>query len=229
MTPEAISQTYEMLERLEIKLEQTPELGTEYLKDKLLECRQKQNTVTDLIVKTNRAYSGARMAVRAQESAVRVAGQSQRGPELRDELLKMLDERDALKYLLEALNVRRANLGRTSSDIRLMAGIIEQESRPGVASAGPERPKPAPPVPTALPPLDVPAATAPTGTFAEGIAEVVAKAKAEGKINETPIVDPADVLKASEPSPVSEEKAAVLPPPPMLADDEVDIDAFLES
>lgn len=241
MTPQEIGAIYDQLDHLMIKLEQVAELGTEYLKTKLLECRQKQNTVTDLIVRCNRSYSAARMAVRAQEAACRVAGMSPRGAELRDELSKMLDERDSLKYLLEALSVRRANLGRTSSDIRLMAGIIEQESRPGNASAGQERPTKAPekPVPTELPSLDV--VKIPTmAEFEQGIAEVIEKGKAEGTLpadDEQPLVEPQEILAppVAEPVAVAEPKAEKKkkdePPaaPTLAADDEIDMDAFLES
>lgn len=240
MTPQEISQIYETLERLEIKLEQIPEMGTEYLKDKLLECRQKQNTVTDLIVKTNRAYSGSRMAVRAQEAAVRVAGMSARGAELREQLSTMLDERDSLKYLLEALSVRRANLGRTSSDIRLMAGIIEQESRPGNANAGPQRPAPPPPPPTSLPPLDPPHSPAPPETFETGMADIVAKVKAQEDAA-VPLVEASEILAPTREVEMVEvvkngerkvENVAgtKTPPPPTLADDdEISMDEFLES
>lgn len=243
MTPQEIGAIYDQLDHLMIKLEQVAELGTEYLKTKLLECRQKQNTVTDLIVRCNRQYSAARMAVRAQEAACRVAGMSPRGAELRDELSKMLDERDSLKYLLEALSVRRANLGRTSSDIRLMAGIIEQESRPGNASAGQERPTKAPekPVPTELPSLDV--VKIPTmAEFEQGIAQVIEKAKAEGTLPandsvDEPIIEPQEILAppVAEPVPVAEPKTEKKdePKPPaaptLAADDEIDMDAFLET
>lgn len=246
MTPQEISQIYEELERLEIKLEQAAVLGTEYLTDKLLECRQKQNTVTDIIVKTNRAYSGARMAVRAQEAAVRVAGMSARGAELRDELSKMLDERDSLKYLLEALSVRRANLGRTSSDIRLMANIIEAERAPGRANAGQERPRPAPPpvVPTAMPTLDQPRIPT-TEEFAGAVADLASKiaettpeappAAAAPLPAEMPMVEPQEILapETVTAAPAAEPKTKKEPKPPaaptLAADEEIDMDAFLES
>ncbi len=210
MTPEEISQIYDQLTELEIRLEQKPELGTDYLKDKLLECRQKQNTVTDLIVRINRAYSAARQAVRAQEAAVRVAGVSQRGAELRDELGKMHDERDALKYLIEALNVRRANLGRTSSDIRLMNGIIETEM--GNANAGQRRPPVKPPAPTPQPETTAPAAPAPPVNFEKGVQELVAKVPVPQEIvvplqTEAPIVDASELLDDT-PAPKFENGAA---------------------
>ncbi len=245
MTKEEISQIYDQLTELEIQLIQTPELGTEYLRDKLLECRQKQNTVTELIVRVNRAYSAARQAVRAQETACRVAGVSQRGVELRDELATMLDERDALKYLIEALNVRRANLGRTSSDIRLMNGIIETELNN--ANAGQQRKnKPAPPPP----PEPTPAAEKRLGPqepptvadFEAGMAEIAAKVKAQEIVvppatNPAPeIITDASELLADTPAPpptakVEPEAKTKKEPakPTMAGDDEIDMDAFLES
>ena len=227
VTKEEISQVYQTLETLEIKLEQTPELGTEYLTDRLLECRQKQNTVTDLIVKANRAYSASRQAVRAQEAICRMAGMSERAKEHRDDLAKMLDERDALKYLLEALAVRRANLGRTSSDIRLMAGIIDAERRPGNANAGPQRPTPAPQMPPPEPRLG-PQSPPTMADFEEGINAIKAKLASE-----SPAAEVDDLLVATPASPVSEMKGPgpELPvtPPPASSDDEVDIEAFLES
>ena len=121
----------------------TPELGPEYLKDRLLECREKQNLCTDLIVKVNRAYSSVRQALRAQNAALHHAEGSTQATRLRDEQQRMVDEQDSLKLLLDALNVRRGNLARTSSDIRLLAKIIETE-RPGAVGGKPQAERPVP-------------------------------------------------------------------------------------
>lgn len=246
MEQKEISAIYQTLDGLEIRLEQTPELGTEYLRDRLLECREKQNTVTDLIVRVNRAYSAVRQQLRAQETALRHAGTTEQAQRMREDRDAMLDEQDALKLLLDALNVRRGNLARTSSDIRLLDKIIEDKFR----SPAPPKPAPVRPAPTSLPNVE---GQRPEWTGGSGgplgptlpsqeevnksVEQFVQNVKVQQEAAEAPVklgqewVSGVTQAGGEEVSVVG---ADVAPPPvkePVmaLADDDVDIDKFLES
>ena len=231
MNQQEISQIYQDLDTLEVRLEQTPELGVEYLRDRLLECRVKQNTVTELIVRVNRAYSSVRQQLRAQEAALRHAGTTEQAIRLRVEHDGMADENDSLKLLLEALSVRRGNLARTSSDIRLLEKIVNDTltATRGGANAGRENPPK--PAPTSLPSVPLPEPTANLAVESpESVEQFVQNTRI---IDKAPIVEPHEIIVPPVAAAVVEPAKAATPPapPPMvqLADDDEDIDAFLES
>lgn len=141
MTPQEISQVYQELESLEVRLAHVPELGQHYLTDRMVECREKQNRITELFVKTNQAYSAALRAKRAQEKALQQAATSEQSARLRQDLSDLLDEYDSTKLLLEAIRVRRQNLARTSIDIRALSQIVTEQRRLGSVVGGKDKPE----------------------------------------------------------------------------------------
>lgn len=135
MTHETVQAIYRELDSLSVNLKQSPELGLMYYRERLLECRQKQDRISEILVLINRELSVARSSARALTASVEVVGQGEAASmvrrELKRELQPFTDTEDILKYLLSAARLRRENLRATSSDIRLMVNIIEQQLKLG--------------------------------------------------------------------------------------------------
>lgn len=221
MTPQEISQVYQTLAGLEIQLEHRPERGQEYLTLKLIECREKQNIVTELIVKTNQAYSAVLQARRGQEKALKHAGTSEQGMRLREELAPMLDEYEGLRLLLDALSVRKGNLVRTSSDIRTLSNIIT-----GTLAAGGNGGRPQAPVSPVAPGPDWRLGPQSDQTSVDRQREAFVKAVFAGAVVEQARSDAEPPVVAKEP----QDHAPVPAPPVMVVQtDDEDIAAFLES
>lgn len=131
MTPAMVGEIYEELNQLSVPLIQSPELGLGYYRERLVECRQKQDRISEILVRINRELSVARGGARALRLSVEIAGRGKQAGALRTELEPFLDTEDTLKYLLAAARLRRENLRATSSDIRLMVNVIEQQLKLG--------------------------------------------------------------------------------------------------
>lgn len=136
MTNERIQEIYSGLDDMVVPLDQTPELGLEYFRDKMHECRRKQDWVADRIVEVNREFSRLRMAIRAGQRAVEIARDSAQHMDIRRQLREHEGSAEALKYLTEALKIKIANLKQTGSDIRLIVKVVEQ----GLESGGEVQP-----------------------------------------------------------------------------------------
>lgn len=133
-----IDQVYQELDLLSVALEMTPELGPTHLREKLLECRRKQDRISKVLVDVNREFSSARARVRALQALVDVARGNSDSPTLKAELRGARDVEDQLRYCERAVRLRRENLRATSSDIRLLVNVIEQQIKLGEVQPPPK-------------------------------------------------------------------------------------------
>lgn len=131
MTPAQVTQIYQELETLAVPLKQDPQLGLQYLRECLMECRRKQDRISELLVQVNRDVSDVRGNVRAFRASVDVARGAPELPALKADLAMWVAREDHLKYLLISVRLRRENLRATSADIRLMVSVIEQQLKLG--------------------------------------------------------------------------------------------------
>lgn len=141
MTPERVTTIYAELDTLAVTLEQRPELGSVYLLERLMECRRKQDRISEILVLINRELSVTRCAARTLRASIDVIGRSKDTILLRAELQPYVDDEDTLKYLLASVRLRRENLRATSSDIRVMVNVVDQLRKLGEVQPPPEKPQ----------------------------------------------------------------------------------------
>lgn len=131
MIKEEVDRIYRELEAMVVPLDQTSERGPVYLKERLLVCRRMQDRVSGMLLKINQEFSRLKILCRALRASVALAGAGVQAPALREELRTAEDDYDEVRYLAEAVEVKRANLRQTGSDIRLLAGIMAEGMRLG--------------------------------------------------------------------------------------------------
>lgn len=131
MTDPEIEEAYQKVEDLTVKLAHDASYGPVYLQEKLLEARAKQEDVADLVVKVNKSLSAVLQEKIAQEAIVRIST-SDKVDQERAALVDILGRYGRLKYLLEAVNVRRKNLLRVTQDVRLLLECLKV----GLSAAG---------------------------------------------------------------------------------------------
>jgi hypothetical protein len=128
VTKDEIVALYDEMDTLTVGLTLAPELGPEYLKEKITECRQKQNRAINIFLSLSRETSTLRLRLQAARQAVKIAGASAQAEEFRRQIPDLVDEHDSARYALEALKVVRSNLNRTQTEIRTLADIITGRS-----------------------------------------------------------------------------------------------------
>lgn len=131
VSKETIKQIYDELETLSVPLEKNPQRGLSYLKEKMLECRGKQDRVTDLLARVAQLHPAIRTRVRNLKAAVNAAEGSPEVAELHAELNDAKDQDDEIRMLMEVVKAKKSNLTMTSSDIRLLYSIVEQQLKLG--------------------------------------------------------------------------------------------------
>lgn len=134
MNSEEIQKMYQELETLTVKLERSPQRGLSYLHEKMLECREKQDRVGDLLLKVNRVRAGIRRSIRGLKAAIEISAvgeNAQQLSEVRNELRTWEDQEDEVRYLSEVILSKQSNLRMTSSDIRLLCSVVEQQIKAG--------------------------------------------------------------------------------------------------
>lgn len=119
-----IEAIYDEMSTLTVHLTMAPELGPDYLKEKLTECRQKQNRTLELFLRLSRATSTLRLRLQSARQAVKVAGGSAQAEEFRRQIPGLSDEFDSCRFALEALKVVRSNLNRVQTEIRTLTDIV---------------------------------------------------------------------------------------------------------
>lgn len=165
MRQDRLTQIYQELLTMSVGLDQAPQLGLQYLSEKMYECRRKQDQVSDLLVEVNRDWSRVKHATRIQKTLVLTLRATNRAGELEvanRDLDGLEGEEDELRILIEAVKAKSSNLRMTSSDIRLLSANTEQLMKMGPVTPSPstqlkkrpEYPEPAPQIVTELVPVD---------------------------------------------------------------------------
>lgn len=137
LTKERISRLYEELETLSVPLEKNPQRGLQYLREKIVECRQKQDRVVDLLVQVRKLHPAVRTSVRNLKAMLHVLQPNDdRRPDVISQLSDVQDQDDEIRYLVEVIHAKRTNLSMTSSDIRLLYSVVEQQLKLGEIQPG---------------------------------------------------------------------------------------------
>jgi hypothetical protein len=139
MTKDEIQNLYHQLETLSVRVERNSQRGLGYLADRMMECRQKQDQATDILLKVNRAHATARTSAKSIKSQISIIDslpEQQRAEhgsltELKERLNVWESEEDELRFLGEVVRAKISNLKMTSSDIRLLCSVVEQQIRLG--------------------------------------------------------------------------------------------------
>jgi len=124
MTDDDIKALYRTLDRMVVPIAHDPTYGPVYLQEKLIEARGKQAEVAEVVVAVNRAISEVLPSRIAQEAVVRISPSSSKAGE-REKLDVIRTEHERLKFLLESAHVRRRELARVSSDVRLLLECLK--------------------------------------------------------------------------------------------------------
>jgi hypothetical protein len=142
VTKDEIAALYDEMETLTVGLTLAPELGPDYLKEKISECRQKQNRALTLFLRLSREASTLRLRLQAAREAVRIAGASPQAQEFRRQVADLTDEFESARYAFGVLKVVRSNLIRTQTEIRTLSDIITGKSgeRRGMSDHIPDLP-----------------------------------------------------------------------------------------
>jgi len=104
-----------------------------------VDCRTKQDRVTDLLLRVNRERSGVRTAIRNLKAQIEVIGNDSEHaslPQLKTDLRSYEDQEDEFRYLTEVITAKQSNLRMTSSDIRLLCSVVEHQIRLGEITPG---------------------------------------------------------------------------------------------
>lgn len=129
-----------------------------------MDCRRMQDRATDLLLLVNKNHAGARTAVRnlkaqitileGEEDNLTVGGSNNETvmEGLRNSKQEMLiyeAQDDELRFLGEVVRSKQSNLKMTSSDIRLLCAVVNDQIRlgeiqPGNRRGSPVEPKPEP-------------------------------------------------------------------------------------
>ncbi len=140
MLQDRVLQIYMELETLAVPLQQDPQLGLNYLRERMIVCRSMQDRVSNILMEVNRDFGRIRQAVRSQKAVLNLTNEANLQRPVRDRLDEFENEEDNLRYLMEAVKAKSSNLRMTSSDIRLLYGIVEQQIRLGEIQPGRHRP-----------------------------------------------------------------------------------------
>lgn len=124
---------------MSVVLPQSPQLGFEFYRELLTSVRAHQDRVGDLIIEVNRDFARVKITQRGTRKQIEIAGPAQAGP-FRDTLLKIEDEADELRYLLDSLRMKKSNLSGASSDIRLTVSVMESQVKLGEVRKPGDRP-----------------------------------------------------------------------------------------
>jgi hypothetical protein len=131
-----IQQYYEILEDLKVPLDKSPQRGLAYLRERMIECREKQDRVTDLLAEVRKPYAAIRTQVRNLKASVELAKNTPEIAPLRTALYEWADLDDEVRYLTDVIKAKASNLKMTSSDIRLLYSVVEQQLKLGEVQPG---------------------------------------------------------------------------------------------
>jgi len=153
MKTEEIERVYTRLHELQsVDIDHALERGRDYLIERLMDCRRRQDEAGQIAVRVKRGVFVAKVARRNALAAYRLS------KTLADDTVYREAENawDEMRALEESVSVCRATLRAADSDIRLAAGLLGMQILLG-------NPSSAPASDTAPPVVDVPAtATAPS-------------------------------------------------------------------
>lgn len=226
-----IAATYEEIGQMEVHLPKNPQLGMAFYKELLASCREYQDRVGDLTIAVYRDYARVKIQTRALKKSIQLAGATEAMP-IRDQLLALEDESDGLRYLLESLRVKKANLFGAANDIRLTVTIIEDQiklgevKKPSETTASAEKTDFRPPLDARLGKAE----TEPAPAVEEGRAEPPPPANVN-PLKPKKTTRPAKVAEvvASAPEAATQPLATPATPAGVTVVEEVeDLDAFLE-
>jgi hypothetical protein len=121
MTADDRDAIYERLQTLQdVDIDHAIERGKDYLIERLMDCRRRQDECGQLAVRVKRAMFAAKVARRRAKSAATLSKASSDDDVHRD----AEDQYDEMKALEESVGVARATLRAADSDIRLAAGLL---------------------------------------------------------------------------------------------------------
>lgn len=126
-----VQEIFAGLGEMNVVLDQTPELGLEYFKQRMFDCRRHNDLLTEWLIELNRDMSSARRSLRAAEVSKELARDSSQMKILRDEVRELQGRVEDLRYLEVAIKVKQSNLKQIGSDIRLIVGIVQDGLRYG--------------------------------------------------------------------------------------------------
>lgn len=137
LTKERISQLYSELETLSVPLEKNPQRGLQYLREKIVECRTMQDRAADMLIQVRKLHPAVRTAVRNYKGMLHLMEQlDPRRAEVNTSLSEVQDQDDEIRYLVEVIKAKQSNLKMTSSDIRLLYSVVEQQLKLGEIQPG---------------------------------------------------------------------------------------------
>jgi len=112
-------------------------MGLSYFREKIVECRQKQDRVNDLLLDINQYKTGLRRALTSSQAERQLLLDSKSETTQLDSKLKQLEGLvSEVRWVLEVIEAKRSNLRMTSSDIRLLCSIVDQQIKSGEVKPG---------------------------------------------------------------------------------------------
>lgn len=127
LTAEEITATYGELETMFVPLRPEPELGLDYIKERLALCRAMQDRLAELRLKTNQHLTD----VLERSLKAKALLEVQSTPDMKNSAreLEIVKQRHAM--LVKMIGYQMQVLGRTAMDIRLLHDITKQQIQRG--------------------------------------------------------------------------------------------------
>jgi len=127
MNAEAMSKVYDEIGTLRVVLDPNPNLGLQYVKERLALCRAMQDRCGELQLYCNRALGDVLsegLVVKMEHRLSKTAASEQR-------VLSVMGEKVEHKMLADMVKMARTLLGRTAMDIRLLATLTTEQLKLG--------------------------------------------------------------------------------------------------
>lgn len=133
LTEQQILQTYELLDKMYVKLEAHPDrpMGLAYIKERATFCRATLDQVHDLRLKVGRAYSWVQEQLIYRKSALHLAGSDQEKEQLKIQIAELEAQKVSHATLNRLVQAQASVLNGANRDIRLLADVTLKQMKLG--------------------------------------------------------------------------------------------------
>jgi hypothetical protein len=131
LTDQEIQQTYNLLEKMYVPVEETQLQGMAYVKERLTLCRAMQDQCHDLRLKTLRAYSWVQEQLIYTDSLLRVSVSDQQQTQLKQKVSELKQQKVSHATLSRLVGLQYAILVQTQRDIKALLDIIKSQIKLG--------------------------------------------------------------------------------------------------
>jgi hypothetical protein len=127
MNAEARSKVYDEIGKLQLTLDPNPNRGLQYVKERLALCRAMQDRCGELMLLCSRALGD----VLVEELVLKMEHRLSKTTASEQRVLSVMGEKEEHKVLVAMVKLTHTLLGRTASDIRLLADMTKEQLKLG--------------------------------------------------------------------------------------------------